>query len=282
MNNILKNSSGKSSKKIKVNPLDQSDQIYILKNFQDQLLNGIVLRGVKNINKVILRKVKDNLVEKGGAYKKEDIWVLDTIGTNLLDVLGLDYIDSNRTVSNDVMEIFDVLGMEAARQCIYNELSEVLEFDGAYVNAHHMALLCDRMTFTEKLISIFRHGINNDDIGPIAKASFEETPEMFLKAARHAELDSMRGISANVMCGQEGLFGTAAFQVVLDINEMINLEEKYKYEYVDKDEIINDGLFKGIEDQTDICSTQNLQIQTNVNNIQSEELGDENNYDPFA
>ena len=283
INNILKNNStGKNSKKKNVNPLDQSDQIYILKNFQDQLLNGIVLRGVKHINKVILRKVKDNLVEKGGAYKKEDIWVLDTIGTNLLDVLGLDYIDSNKTISNDVMEIFDVLGMEAARQCIYNELSEVLEFDGAYVNAHHMGLLCDRMTFTEKLISIFRHGINNDDIGPIAKASFEETPEMFLKAARHAELDSMRGISANVMCGQEGLFGTASFQVVLDINEMINLEEKYKYEYADKDELINEGLFQGIEDQTDICSTQNLQIQTNVSNIQSEELGDENTYDPFA
>jgi DNA-directed RNA polymerase II subunit RPB1 len=282
INNILKNSSGKNSKKAKFNPLDQSDQIYILKNFQDQLLSGIVLRGVKRINKVILRKVKDNLVEKGGAYKKEDIWVLDTIGTNLLEVLGLDYIDSNKTISNDVMEIFDVLGMEAARQCIYNELSEVLEFDGAYVNAHHMGLLCDRMTFTEKLISIFRHGINNDDIGPIAKASFEETPEMFLKAARHAELDSMRGISANVMCGQEGLFGTASFQVVLDINEMINLEEKYKYEYADKDQLINDGLFKGIEDQTDICSTQNLQIQTNVNNIQAEELGDDNTYDPFA
>ena len=279
MNNILKNTSGK---KAKFNPLDQSDQIYILKNFQDHLLSGIVLRGVKRINKVILRKVKDNLVEKGGAYKKEDIWVLDTIGTNLLEVLGLDYIDSNKTISNDVMEIFDVLGMEAARQCIYNELSEVLEFDGAYVNAHHMGLLCDRMTFTEKLISIFRHGINNDDIGPIAKASFEETPEMFLKAARHAELDSMRGISANVMCGQEGLFGTASFQVVLDINEMINLEEKYKYEYTDKDQLINDGLFKGIEDQTDICSTQNLQIQTNVNNIQAEELGDDNTYDPFA
>ena len=240
------------------------------------------MRGIKYINKVILRKVKDNLVEKGGAYKKEDIWVLDTIGTNLLDVLGLDYIDSNRTISNDIVEIFNVLGMEAARQSIYNELSEVLEFDGAYVNAHHMTVLCDRMTFSKKMISIFRHGINNDDIGPIAKASFEETPEMFLKAARHAELDTMRGISANVMCGQEGLFGTAAFQVVLDINEMIKLEEKYKYEYQDNDELINDALFKGIEDQTDICSIQNLQIQTNVSNIQAEELGGDNDYDPFA
>ena len=282
MKNILKNSSNKGNKKVKLNPLDQSDQIYILKNFQDQLLSGIVLRGVKNINKVILRKIKDNLIEKGGAFKKEDIWVLDTIGTNLLDVLGLDYIDPNRTISNDIIEIFNVLGMEAARQCIYNELAEVLEFDGAYVNAHHMGLLCDRMAFSHKLISIFRHGINNDDIGPIAKASFEETPEMFLKAARHAELDTLRGISANIMCGQEGLFGTAAFQVVLDINEMVKLEEKYKYEYQNTDETIADGLFKGLEDPASKCSIQNLQMQTNVANISSEELGGENDYDPFA
>jgi DNA-directed RNA polymerase II subunit RPB1 len=278
MNNILKNASGKKNK---INPLDQSDQIYILKNFQDQLLNGTVLRGVKNINKVILRKIKDNLIEKGGSFVKDDIWVLDTIGTNLMAVLGLDYIDSKRTISNDIVEIFNVLGMEAARQCIYNELSEVLEFDGAYVNAHHMSLLCDRMTFSGKLISIFRHGINNDDIGPIAKASFEETPEMFLKAARHAELDTLRGISANVMCGQEGLFGTASFQVVLDINEMISLDEKYKYEYQDKEELINDG-FKDIENPTDICSKQNLEIQTNVNNISIQDDGGDNDYNPFA
>jgi len=282
MNNILKNASSKSNKKTKLNPLDQSDQIYILKNFQDQLLNNIVLRGVKNINKVILRKIKDNLVEKGGAYKKEDIWVLDTIGSNLLDVLGLEYIDSNRTLSNDITEIFDVLGMEAARQCIYNEIAEVLEFDGSYVNAHHMSLLCDRMTFSHKLISIFRHGINNDDIGPIAKASFEETPEMFLKAARHAELDTMRGISANVMCGQEGLFGTASFQIVLDINEMINLDEKYKYEYEDKEKLIEDGLFEGLGEEPDKCSKETLQILTNVSHIKTENLGGDNDYNPFA
>ena len=67
MRNILKNSSGKGSKKAKLNPLDQSDQIYILKNFQEQLLNGVVLRGIKNINKVILRKMKDTLIESAGA-----------------------------------------------------------------------------------------------------------------------------------------------------------------------------------------------------------------------
>ena len=190
MNNVMKNSSSKNGqKKGKMNPLDQSDQIYLLKNFQEQLLQNIVLRGVKKIDKVILRKIKDNIVEKSGSYKKEEIWVLDTIGTNLLEVLGLDYIDSTRTISNDIIEIFNVLGVEAARKAIYSELADVLEFDGSYLNYHHMSLLCDRMTYNTKLVSIFRHGINNDNIGPIAKASFEETPEMFLKAARHAELD---------------------------------------------------------------------------------------------
>ena len=241
-----------------------------------------MLRGIKNIDKVILRKVKDNLIEKAGSYVKEDIWVLDTIGTNLLDVLGLDYIDPNRTTSNDIIEIYNVLGMEAARQAIYNELADVIEFDGTYLNFHHMALLCDRMTFSHKMISIFRHGINNDDIGPIAKASFEETPEMFLKAARHAELDNMRGISANVMCGQEGLFGTASFQVVLDLNEMVTLEEKYKYDYENKEELIEQGLFGNLEDPNDACSTKNLTIENNVINIQSEEMGGDNEYNPFA
>ena len=282
MNTIINNASSRGQKKVKLNPLDQSDQIYILKNFQDTLLNNVVLRGVKNINKVILRKIKDNLVETSGVFVKNDIWVLDTIGTNMLEVLGLDYIDANRTYSNDVIEIYNVLGMEAARQALYNELAEVLEFDGAYVNAHHMALLCDRMTFSHKMISIFRHGINNDDIGPIAKASFEETPEMFLKAARHAELDTMRGISANVMCGQEGLFGTAAFQVVLDINEMMNLDEKYKFEYKSNEDIIDAGLFDGIGNTEDNCSQNKIKIDNNAANVIVENTGAvSEEYNPF-
>jgi len=279
MNNILKQSAKANSKKTKVNPLDQSDQIYLLKNFQEQLMQNIVIRGIKKINKVILRKIKDNVVETNGVYKKQDIWVLDTIGTNMLDILALDYIDSKRTFSNDIIEVYNVFGIEAARQTIYNELAEVIEFDGTYINYHHLCMLCDRMTFTNKLISIFRHGINNDNIGPIAKASFEETPEMFLKAARHAELDPMRGISANVMCGQEGLFGTNAFQVVLDLEEMKKLEETVLYEKEADDETI-EKLMGGMEDSDDACSNNNLVIQNNVSSIKSSDLGGDNDYNP--
>ena len=164
-----------------------------------------------------------------------------------------------------------------------NELIDVIEFDGTYLNTHHTYLLCDRMTAGIKMVSMFRHGINNDDIGPIAKASFEETPEMFLKAARHGELDTLRGISSNVVVGQEGHFGTSAFQVVLDVNEMMNLDEKYKYEYNDNQEIIDQLLIGEIENENDVCSINKLTILNNVVNIETEELGDdENDYDPFA
>ena len=262
-------------------PLDQSDDIYMLKNFQENLLQNIILRGIKGINKVILRKIKDNVIEQNGIYKKQDIWVLDTIGTNLLDVLGIDYIDSSRTFSNNIVEIFKVLGIEAARQSIYNELADVIEFDGTYINYHNFSILIDRMTFTHKMISMCRHGINNDNIGPIAKASFEETPEMFLKAARHAEFDTLRGVSANVMCGQEGFYGTSAFQVFLDIEEMIKLEASFDSKNIDASEEIDEALSKGMfEKPNDACSINNIAIQNNVVNIKSQFEGDVNDYDP--
>ena len=279
MKDVIKNNSMKGvTKKTKVNPLDQSDQIYILKNFQDNLLNNIVLRGIKGINKVILRKIKDTVFEKNGTYDKKEIWVLDTIGTNLLDILALDYIDNKRTFSNDVVEIYNVLGIEAARQAILNELVDVISFDGTYINYHNYSVLCDRMTFTSKMISIFRHGINKDDIGPIAKASFEETPEMFLKAARHAELDTLRGVSANVMCGQEGFFGTSSFQVILDIEEMKKLEITNEYVPVEDDEVI-EQFFGEVENPNDPCSIDKINIQNNVISIKVEDTGNDDNYD---
>ena len=164
-----------------------------------------------------------------------------------MDVLSLDYIDNSKTITNDIVETYNILGIEAARQTIYNELKDVIEFDGGYVNSHHMELLCDRMCYSTNMISIFRHGINNDNIGPIAKASFEETPEMFLKAARHGELDNMCGVSGNIMCGQEGYFGTGSFQTLLDSVQF----KKFSQEYTVKTEY-----------DTDLQNFQNSQCNT--------------------
>ena len=268
MNNI----NGKKPLKPKENPLDQSDKIYLLKAFQDQLLNNIVLRGLKNISKVTLRKLMDTLHKEDGAYVKKETWVLDTKGTNLMDVLALDYIDVSRTISDDIQEIHSVLGIEAAREALLSEMTGVFENDGTYINYHHLSLLCDRMTASSNMVSIFRHGINNDNIGPIAKASFEETPEMFLKAARHAELDQMRGISANVMCGQEGYYGTSSFQVMLDLPQMIAKMEDVAFQAQNEQAEIAEAMGSAAMD-TSVCAFEKLTIESNVGSIQKVDLG---------
>ena len=264
MNKILQKKNLKTA-----NPLDQSDEIYLLKNFQDNLIESVVLRGIKNIDKVLLRKDPNVMRYEDGKFNRKDIWLLDTVGSNLIDILALDYIDNTKTYSNDIQEMYKVFGIEVARQCIYNEFTEVMK-EGGLPNTHHLSLLCDRMTYSYKMISIFRHGINNDDIGPIAKASFEETPEMFLKAARHAELDIMRGVSSNVMCGQEGYYGTNSFQIYLNLHEITsksNTDTKNEIENID-DILHNDVI-------DDPCSTSNIIIENNSINIKKEDLGDD-------
>ena len=246
--------------------LDQTDEIYMLKNLQDNILNNIILKGIKGIPKIIIRTIKNYMVEKDGNYVPEDIWVLDTVGSNLKEILAIDYIDTARTYSNDIREIYRTLGIEAARQCIYNELAEAFS-DTTYINYHHMSLLCDRMCATQKMVSIFRHGINNDDIGPIAKASFEETPEMFLRAARHAELDIMTGVSSNIMCGQEGYYGTGSFQVLLNIDEMNKLGAAKLEQKINIDDMLQ------IENPNDVCAKKNIMINSSTDYINGNNTG---------
>ena len=255
-------------KKSTADILDQSDEIYILKNIQNRILNNISLKGIKDIKKVNMRKVQNHITKKAGEYEQDEIWVLDTVGSNFIDILSLPYIDADNTTSNNIMEVYAVLGIEAARQTIYNEMNEVIEHDGTYINYHHIGLLCDRMTCNKKMVSIFRHGINNDNIGPISKASFEETPEMFLRAARHSELDNMCGVSANVMMGQVGKFGTGAFGVILDIDKLASMKEKSL-----RDELDIDKMFD-VENNDDPCASQKIMIDDAVDVLQGVDTGE--------
>jgi DNA-directed RNA polymerase II subunit RPB1 len=193
---------------------------------------------------------------------RKDVWVLDTTGTNLLHIFGLDFIDAIRTYSNDIREIHDVLGIEAARQMLFNEISEVMEFSDAYINYHHLSLLCDRMAISKNMVPIFRSGLLNDNIGPIAKATFEVHTEVLLGAARHAELDHMRGVSASVMCGQYGKYGTGAFNVILDMKEMVKLSAA-----VSNQENDIEKMFGISTDKSDGCGSNTIKIRNNITNI---------------
>ena len=245
-------------------PLDQTDEIYLLRSFQSDILDNLVLRGVRDIQGVTPRKILAHVRLGENGPLEEDIWVVDTQGTNLAGLLSLEFVDSRRTFTNDIKETAAVLGIEAARQTIFNEISEVIEFDNTYINYHHLSLLVDRMTCNKKMVSIFRHGLNSDNVGPIAKASFEETPQMFMKAAQHGELDPVRGLSANVMCGQEGSYGTACFGTLLDTSKLNTLDLANNEEDDTEDDI--DPIKPG-------CELRDISIPLDVGTLDGRDTG---------
>ena len=261
----------KGKKKNNQESLDQSDEIYLLKNFQDSVLNNIVLRGVNGITNVNPRMMKDMVVLEDSKYVRKDTWVLDTVGTNLIDLFALDFIDYTRTHSNDIREVYDLLGIEAARQNVINEFIEVMEASDAYVNYHHLSVLCDRMTVTARLVPMFRSGILGDDIGPISKGTFEMHTEVFLDASRHGEFDQMRGVSANVMCGQPGYYGTNSFGLVLDMKAL----EKMNDVDITRGDINTqiDDMFGKLDTMDENCTLKNIRVDNNIQNLRATDMG---------
>ena len=127
------------------------------------------------------------------------------------------YVDASKTVTNDNNEVLKVLGCEAARQSLINELRFVFSSYGIYVNYRHLCTLVDVMTHRGKLTSITRHGINRvESSGPLRKCSFEETVEILLEGAMFSEVDWLSGISENVIMGQLAPFGSGSFGLSLD------------------------------------------------------------------
>jgi len=240
-----------SKNKRKPADLDPTDDLCQLKHFQDTLLSRIVLRGLDGTVKVLPRKLQNMVVKEDGKYVNKPVWILDTTGTNLMGALALDYIDKTRTYSNDVKEIFDVLGIEAARQVLLAEFNEVMEFAGVSINYHHLSVLCDRMASTKDMVSIYRTGIIGDDIGPISKSTFEVQTEVLLEAARRGEYDHMRGVSACVMTGQFGHFGTNAFQVTADPDEWARLSVNLETE--ENDARVLARIAKLSQDAAQVC-----------------------------
>lgn len=109
-----------------------------------------------------------------------------------------------------------MLGIEAVRKSVEKEMNAVLQFYGLYVNYRHLALLCDVMTAKGHLMAITRHGINRQDTGALMRCSFEETVDVLMDAASHAEVDPMRGVSENIIMGQLPRIGTGCFDLLLD------------------------------------------------------------------
>ena len=203
---------------------DQTDTISIFKDMEQDLLDNVVIKGVKNITNIVMSEESvDKLVDKEVVTEKR--WILETDGTNLLDIFASKYVDSYNTTTNDIIEIYETLGIEAARNKLIEEIRGVVEYEGSYINIRHIELLCDIMTSTGILLSINRQGINRGDSGPLAKCSFEDTTDQLIKSSLFGEVDKLLGVSSNIMMGQKIKAGTNNCELLFDENKYIEERE---------------------------------------------------------
>ncbi|RWW08445.1 hypothetical protein GW17_00028117 [Ensete ventricosum] len=187
---------------------ESAEDDVFLKKIESNMLTEMALRGIPDINKVFIKSGKINRFDENEGFKPDVEWMLDTEGVNLLAVMCHEDIDATRTTSNHLIEVIEVLGIEAVRRALLDELRVVISFDGSYVNYRHLAILCDTMTYRGHLMAITRHGINRNDTGPMMRCSFEETVDILLDAAVYAEGDHLRGVTENIILGQLAPIGT--------------------------------------------------------------------------
>ncbi|KAG4153661.1 hypothetical protein ERO13_D03G005300v2 [Gossypium hirsutum] len=199
---------------------ESAEDDVFLKKIESNMLTEMALRGIPDINKVFIKHGKASKFDEADGYKTGEEWVLDTEGVNLLAVMCHEDVDARRTTSNHLIEVIEVLGIEAVRRSLLDELRVVISFDGSYVNYRHLAILCDTMTYRGHLMAITRHGINRNDTGPMMRCSFEETVDILLDAAVYAESDYLRGVTENIMLGQLAPIGTGECALYLN-DEML-------------------------------------------------------------
>lgn len=181
-------------------------------------LPKLFICGLKDIRETYVREIKNKKLDDTGKIVPDKEYIIDTIGGSLMDILILPFVNPYKTISTNIYDTFNVLGMEATRELLYREIQKLLAQNGIYVNSRHIDVLCDLITHKVFLMSMDRHGIKKSDIGPLSRASFEESVEQLAKAAIFSQYDNLAGVTPNIMIGQIGNFGTGMSEVVLDTN----------------------------------------------------------------
>jgi len=164
-------------------------------------LKKLILAGIKEIRRVIIRK-------------EDEEYVLYTEGSNLKKVMKIKGVDFARTATNNIYEIYEVLGIEAARNAVINEAISTLEEQGLEVDVRHIMLVADAMTADGELKQIGRHGVAGEKHSILARAAFEMTVNNLLDAAVRGDRDRLSGVTENIIVGQPIKLGTGDVELV--------------------------------------------------------------------
>lgn len=158
-------------------------------------VKDVYVAGVKGVSQIL-------------PVKRGEEFVIITFGTNLKKVLELDFVDTERTTTNDIHEICEVLGIEAARQAIIDEVFKVMEMQGLNVDIRHILLVADTMCVGGEIKGVTRYGVVSEKASVLARASFETPIKHVINAALKGEVDKLGSVVENVMLNQTVPVGT--------------------------------------------------------------------------
>ncbi len=170
---------------------EEIKELYALK----EKLRSVKIHGIKGIKQVL-------------PVKRGEEYIVLTSGTNLKEVLSLEEVDAARTFSNDIHEINQVLGIEAGRQAIINEVFRVIDAQGLNINIRHIMLVADIMCAIGSVKGITRYGVVNEKASVLARASFETPIKHLINASLEGETDYLTSVVENVMINQPVPLGT--------------------------------------------------------------------------
>ncbi len=211
-------------------------KIIKLRNVDVKLDGDILIVSSKKEDVKNLRKLKYNLMEthvkgiKGISQvvvtKEYGEWIINTLGSNLKKVFEIEGVDKSRTTCNNIFEIYNLLGIEAARNVIIKQAKYTMEEQGLGIDIRYIMLLADLMTINGEIRAIGRYGIAGQKASVLVRASFEETKKHLTAAAIKGEKDLLRGTVENIMMDQVAPIGTGSFELIGKIPETRGRKKK--------------------------------------------------------
>lgn len=191
----------------------------IMQSIQNTMLQSVCLGGIEGVHSVVVTTVSDHRLESKKRF------CIETDGTCLPQIFTLDDVVWDEVISNDICEVEELMGIEAAAAVTHNELHKVIAFDNNYVNQRHIHMIINWMTCKGKLTPISRHGINHLDTGPLVRASFEETDTVLFEAALFMERDDVKSITASMCVHRLARMGTGVVDILTEYPYKLLCEE---------------------------------------------------------
>lgn len=203
---------------IDLDEIEKSNDIEEKKDFYIELFLQEVLRSkILEITISGIPKIKDYYIQKNDKTKQ---FYIDTEGSNMIELLKLDFIDKSSLKTNHMWEVYQIMGIEGTRKFLLEELKNIVSSDGTFINECHLTILIDLMTFNGTIQSISRYGVKKEQNSVLTRSSFEESLEHFSKAAFFSEKEMIRSVSASIMCGKRSNIGSGSLSLSMDWDKM--------------------------------------------------------------